>query len=216
MKKLALGVMLAGSVGCVGANNASLSTVVEALEGARPSSPFVEAHIQYVGPEARWAGPVLWTVHVVAREGSPVFEVIPALPRAKGQTAAPEVSNRAPASALGLTQIPEGQVARQEAKGFTLEQVRERLAHLASVVTAGDKETQACSTVIKVRLSRADGSVVENQGCRASNNWSQTVSEVATEFMTASTVAVVAPVAPATAPVSAPAEAKPAAHGDHG
>lgn len=215
MKKLALGVMLAGSVGCVGANNASLSTVVEALEGARPTSPFVEAHIQYVGPEARWAGPVLWTVHVVAREGSPVFEVTPGLPRAK-TTTAPEVSNRAPASALGLTQIPEGQIARQETKGFTLEQVRERLAHLASVVIAGDKETQACSTVIKVRLSRADGSVVENQGCRASTNWSQTVSEVATEFMTASTVAVVAPVVPATAPASAPVESKPAAHGDHG
>ncbi len=192
MKKLALGVMLAGSVGCVGANNASLSTVVEALEGARSTSPFVEAHIQYVGPEARWAGPVLWTVHVVAREGSPVFEVTPGLPRAK-TTTAPEVSNRAPASALGLTQIPEGQLVRTETKGFTLEQVRERLAHLASVVIAGEKETQACSTVIRVRLSRADGSVVENQGCRASTNWSQTVSEVATEFMTASTVSSIAP-----------------------
>jgi hypothetical protein len=204
---------------CVGANNASLSTVVEALEGARNPSPYVEAYVQYLGPDARWAGPALWTLHVTARDGvAPQFEVTPALPRAERIESKPaptgvEVTNRAPASALGLTQMPAVAVAEVSpvasgTKTYSTEEIRERLAHLATTVQAGENETRACSTVVKVRLSRADGSVVEKQGCRGSVAWSQVVSEFSAEFIGASRfpAAVAAPVAaPVTAPVGAPA-----------
>ena len=216
LTRAAVVMSVGGALGCVGANNASLSTVVEALEGARAASPYVEAYIQYVGPDAKWAGPALWTLHVSARDGvSPLFEVTPALPketRPVSQPSSVEVSNRAPASALGLTQMPAVQTvsAVQTAKAFSTEEIRERLAHLATAVQVGDAETQACSTAIKVRLTRADGSVLEKQGCRASPQWSQVVSEFSAEMIGASRYVASAPAetapVPAVAPAAQPAE----------
>lgn len=186
--KIALSTLLIGAAGCVGANNASLSTVVDALEGAAPhASPVVEAYVQYLGPDARWAGPALWSLHVSAKDGTlPVIELVPAISGARAPIAAPEVLGRAPASALGLTRIP-GQAIQaaiqQSIKPPSLDQVRDRLAHLAGIIQAGDASTEACSMAVRVRLTRADGSVIEKQGCRASTNWSQLVSEISAEWI---------------------------------
>ena len=83
--------------GCVSGGNSSLSTVTDALEGMKGAgSPFVEVYIQDLGPDPRWAGPVLWTVHASAREGSvPLFEVSPALPQMK-ENSLSELSRRVP------------------------------------------------------------------------------------------------------------------------
>ncbi len=171
--------------GCAGGG--SLSTVVEALEGVQNTSPFVEAYVQYIGPDARWAGPALWMLHVTARDGgSPSVELSPALPAVKIPVTAPELAVRAPASALGMVQMPTPPEQAPARKVYSTEEVRERLLGLAGAIQAADAETQACSTVVRVRLTRADGSVLERQGCRASPYWSQMVSEFAAEYMGAS------------------------------
>lgn len=181
-------VVLVGAAGCVGAGNSSLSTVVDALEGAAPhASPVVEAYVQYLGPDARWAGPALWSLHVSARDGAiPVIELVPAIPAQPQPAVVPEAMGRAPASALGLTRIP-GQAIhaalQRSIKPPSLEQVRDRLAHLSGIIQAGDSSTEACSMAVRVRLTRADGSVIEKQGCRASTNWSQLVSELSAEWI---------------------------------
>jgi hypothetical protein len=182
-----VGVALQAGVlaGCAGGG--SLSTVVEALEGVQNTSPFVEAYIQYIGPDARWAGPKLWMLHVTARDGaSPSVTLSPSLPAVETRSPAPEVAARAPASALGMVQMPTPPEQAPARKIHTTEEVRERLLGLAGAIQAADAENQACSTVVRVRLTRADGSVLERQGCRASPYWSQTVSEFSTEFMGAS------------------------------
>ncbi len=178
--------VLSVTAGCVSGGNSSLSTMVDAIEGMKGSnSPVVDAYIQYLGPDARWAGPVLWTVHVSARDSqAPIFEVIPALPKST-RNGAPELSGRVPASALGLTQ---GKSAPAASAGLlTQEQVRDRLQHLGSAMASSDNETAACMTAVKVRLTRADGTVQEKQACRGSAVWTQVASELAAEFMTQST-----------------------------
>jgi hypothetical protein len=176
---------LSVTAGCVSGGGSSLSTVVDAIEGIKGSnSPVVDAYIQYLGPDARWAGPVLWTVHVSARDSqAPVFEVIPALPKSRSG-GAPELSARVPASALGLTQ---GKSAPAAPAGLlTQEQVRDRLLHLGSAMASSEAESAACMMAVKVRLTRADGTVQEKQACRGSAVWTQVASELAAEFMTQS------------------------------
>ena len=225
-----LGTIMSGVVlqGCVGAGSGSLSTVVEALEGARNASPFVEAHVQYVGPDARWAGPALWTLHVSAKEGSaPAIDVTPRLPAVE-PTDEVTVQQRTPASALGMTQMQAPADSTASGQRVTSEEIRERLVLLASTLQAAEQENQACSTAVRVRMVRADGSVLERQGCRASAQWSQVVSEFSAELMGASRYpAGIRPALPETVPAQgtapaaepAPAAAPVAAEGkasDHG
>lgn len=190
--------------GCVSGGNSSLSTVTDALEGMKGSgSPFVEAYIQDLGADPRWAGPVLWTVHVSAREGgAPLFEVSPALPQLK-ESGAPELSSRVPASALGLTQGRS--VPPAASRLLSAEQVRDRLGHLATAMASGGADSAACVHAIRVRLTREDGSVVEKQGCRGSAAWTQAAGELSAEFMALSRYPRPQPAVPA------PLEAKPAA-----
>jgi hypothetical protein len=178
---------LASAVGCVSGGGSSLSNVVDAIEGMKGSnSPVVDAYIQYLGPDARWAGPVLWTIHVSARDSqTPVFEVTPALPKLKG-TGAPELSGRVPASALGLTQGKSSPVGSKQSPILSQEEVRDRLQHLGAAMASSDDEISACVSAVKVRLTRADGTVQEKQACRGSAVWTQVASELASEFMTQS------------------------------
>jgi hypothetical protein len=190
VRKVGAGMLAVLLSGCAGGG--SLSVVVEALEGVRNPSPFVEAYIQQLGPDARWAGPALWTLHVTARDGvAPSFELTPALPAAtiKDPGAEPtglEPAMRVPASALGKVQMPAPQDPSTVRKIPTTEEVRERLLVLAGAIQTAESEEQACSTAVRVRMTRADGSVLERQGCRASPQWSQLVSEFSAEFMGAS------------------------------
>jgi hypothetical protein len=205
------------SAGCVSGGGSSLSTVVDAIEGVKENtSPYVDAYIQFLGPDARWTGPVLWSVHVSARESQlPDFEVTPALPKIRSP-GAPELSNRIPASALGIAggkSIPAGAVDR---KLLSLEQVRDRLRHLGGAMAASDDESSSCISAVKVRMTRADGSVVEKQACRGSAVWTQVASELAAEFMTQSRYPRSAEVSPAEAPAKdAPSAAAPKS-GSHG
>ena len=179
----------ASGAGCAGGSS-TLSNVVEAIEGLKgSSSPVVEAYIQYPGTESRWAGPVLWTVHVSAHDShSPVFEITPALPRPKA-AGAPELVGRIPASSLGLTQGKSSSGQPAGTVSLTQQQVRERLQHLAEALASADEETASCLSSVKVRLTRADGTVLEKQACRGSQVWTQVASELAAEFMTMSRIA---------------------------
>ena len=89
-----------------------------------------------------------------------------------------------------------------EYQHFIRPQIRDRLANLARVIQAGDASVEACSSAVKVRLSRADGSVVEKQGCRGSTNWSQVVSEFTAEWIKVSGMHVVQSREPASTPGS--------------
>ena len=117
-----VGLSLAILVGCVSGNNSNVSNLADATSVSGNSSPFVEAYIQYLGPDARWAGPVLWTVHVSAHDSQdPAIEVLPQLPRIKDSFLS-ELSGRTPASALGLTQ---GKTVPAVSPRLTQEQVRD-------------------------------------------------------------------------------------------
>jgi len=218
--------------GCAGGGSSTLSNMVDAIDGVKKNtSPFVEGYIQYPGAPAKWAGPVLWTIHVTARDGQvPQYEVTPALPvvvhhettPAVAPKAQSEVTERGPASTLAVT------TSVHAHEGFSAEKVREQLGHLAEALASSEKETQACSSSVKVRLTRADGSIVEKQGCRGVAVWSQLASEMASEYMGLSRTNT--PVAKATevktteakttenrAPASAPTAVEaPASHDAHG
>ncbi|MBU6375713.1 MAG: hypothetical protein KGQ59_06940 [Bdellovibrionales bacterium] len=179
--------VLAGlSSGCAGGSS-TLNHVVEAIEGIQVNtSPVVEAFIQYPGPDAKWAGPVLWTIHVAAFEGvEPTFEVSPALPKMRSTTA-PELVGRVPASALGMAQGRTIPVVTTESRVWNHQQIRERLQNLSELMLSSADEKEACASSVKVRMTRADGSVIEKQACRGSQQWTQTASELAAEFMTMS------------------------------
>jgi hypothetical protein len=178
---------LVSAAGCVSGGGSTLSNVVDATEGMKgANSPIVEAYIQYLVPDSRWAGPVLWTIHVSARDTqTPVFEVIPALPKLKS-TGAPELSGRVPASGLGMTQGKSVPSATNQSPVLSQEEVRDRFQHLGAALASSDDETSACISAVKVRLTRADGTVQEKQACRGSAVWTQVASELASEFMTQS------------------------------
>ncbi|MEN9722247.1 MAG: hypothetical protein RJB38_233 [Pseudomonadota bacterium] len=175
--------------GCVGGGSSNLSSVMDAIEGMKSnSSPVVEGYIQFPSADARWAGPVLWSVYASARdEGQPVFEVTPKLPRRQNLPSVPELSGRTPASALGMA--ARSASGAPTVKTLGREEVRERLQLLATSVASFEEEKVACVSAVKVRLTRADGSVLEKQACRGSAVWTQVASELAAEFMDQSRMA---------------------------
>ncbi len=75
--------------------------------------------------------------------------------------------------------------AAYKAKPMSVEQAREKLAYLATEVQGEDVPTRGCLSPVRVRLVRADGSVLEKEGCRSLRGWPKTASELTAEFISA-------------------------------
>jgi hypothetical protein len=150
--------------GCLSMQNQStLDNVQEATSGSA-NSPYVEAFIEYVGPQARWAGPRTFSLHVVAREaGNAVISFTG--DQASEAHEAPIATGRLPASQV------------QDQSGVTSQKAREHLAFLAKALDEQDTGFNGCLSPIRIRLVRADGGLLEKQGCRDQSSWSKTASE---------------------------------------
>ena len=168
-KIAAVGLTFLGIWGCVNMQN---QPALEALQGSLGQA-YVESFIQYAGPQERWAGPSQLIVHVLAKEaGNAQISVTPstfeqAIEPDKPETPGPTVQKRSIASANGITS----------------EQAREQLAHLATEMQGADEKFSGCLYPVRVRLIRADGGLLEKQGCRGQQGWAKAASETTSYFL---------------------------------
>jgi hypothetical protein len=136
---------------------------LDAIAG-NSSQPYVEAFVEYRGPQARWAAPATWTVHVVAKEGEkPQVTVPPAWRNEEATTTA-----RRPASQL-----------------ITGEEARVKIGELASAIGDSKSGFTGCLYPIHARLIRGDGNVLDKEGCRGQSSWDKAASEWVDYFMAA-------------------------------
>ena len=132
------------------------------------SQAVVEAYLEYIGPPERWAGPKPFVIHVDATHVSGIQVKI---------TSAFEDSEMRgwAAKSGGSLRIP------------TTAEARNQLTELAVVSSSQVVPAfQACVNPIRVRLIRADQSVVEKLGCRGQGEWAAKVSNLTSHFVEAS------------------------------
>jgi hypothetical protein len=150
---------IAGAVtSCMTGQN---QTTLDAIAGS--GQPYVEAFIEYRGPQAQWVGPANWVLHIVSKDSEKPEIVVPvawAIDSA-GET-------RKPASQL-----------------LTGEEVRAKLTALASTVGEEDSAFHGCLSPIHVRMIRADGNVLDKQGCRGQSRWAKAASDAVDFFLAA-------------------------------
>ena len=101
--------------------------------------PFVEAAVEYTGPQGRWAGPVSFMIKIEAYDAGPArIAVTPNLFRDVMES--PEVLGRAPAS-----------------RGIPGERARMKLGEMAAALQGASQAFRGCLSPVKIRLVRADG-----------------------------------------------------------
>jgi hypothetical protein len=154
-----VGIGIAGGVtSCMTGQN---QTTLDAIAGS--SQPYVEAFVEYRGPQAQWAGPANWVIHVVSKDSEKPQIVVPA---AWGVDSTSDT--RKPASQL-----------------LTGEEARAKMTSLASTVGEDDSAFHGCLSPIHVRLIRADGNVLDKQGCRGQSHWAKAASDAVDFFLAA-------------------------------
>jgi len=153
--------------GCMSMHQTTLDGIQEEAE----AQPYVEAYIEYAGPLNKWSGPSTFTVHVLAQSSGPAkISISPRILRPI-ESKPTMAKNRTLAS------------TKSE---ITAEMAREQLTHLATALNSPEQGFRGCMYPVRVRLIKADGSVLEKQGCRGQQGWTQAVSEAANNFITAS------------------------------
>jgi hypothetical protein len=144
--------------GCQGGIH-HLSASGAAPEQATESGPpFVEAMLEFVGPPERWAGPKTVILHLQARDAEPASVLVtpnPGMP-------IPRPGGGAVSAAGHLSQP----IARAE------------LRALGGTMLETQASFTGCLYPIRARLVRADGSVLERQGCRSNTGWPVAVSRI--------------------------------------
>ncbi len=155
--------------GCVNIQN---HPAVEALQGAL-GQLYVETYIQYAGPQEKWSGPGQLIVHVNAREaGNAQISVTPPSFQAPAEPDKPAEPG---------TTVQQRTLA--SAKALTSEQARDQLAHLATEMQGADTPFYGCLYPVRVRLVRADGALLEKQGCRGQGGWTKAASDTTAFFL---------------------------------
>lgn len=189
----ALGLLALGAGG--GCLSMSGQTTLDAMQGDTVAQPVVEAYIEFAGPAERWVGPTSFILHVVAKDsGMAQIAVRPALFN-KREASPAEQKDRAAGRVLA-------------SKGMSGDSARENLATLASALQGAESPFKGCLLPVRVRLIRADGSLVEKQGCRGAIGWPQVASEMVNTFVTAALYGV-APAQPPQGSEPKPLEPKP-------
>jgi hypothetical protein len=154
---LAAAILAAGLVGsgCVGARQGTL----DEISAAAGNQNFTEAFIDYPGPSEQWAGPARFILHVTAKEK--------------------DVDVKVPAQWHPVFPASHRAIASQ----MTGEQARGKLSNLAVAMNEDTSSYAGCMYPIRVRLIRADGSVMDKEGCREQSKWSKTASETVDFFI---------------------------------
>jgi hypothetical protein len=154
-------------------NGGTLDQIAGAL-----TSPIVEGYIEYPGPHAKWAGPQGFVMHIDAKgTGNAKLSVVPALIAAP----AAHPTNLGKVGAH-RTLASEPVVSNQ---GVPAEVAREILANLGSSIGHEEPAFRGCLSPVRIRLIRANGALIERQGCRGQGGWAKTASETVNRFVTA-------------------------------
>lgn len=190
MAILAAVILNGGGSGCGGIQN---HPAIEALQGNPKidSQAFVEAYIEYPGPQEKWAGPTSFILHIHAGgPGDAQISVTPSWFAGKIKKARPAelAQDRKPASLMSeLTQVRPVQTAAEDApKGISSDVARDRLRYLANAIESGVEEPfRGCLAPVRMRIIRADGNIIEKTGCRSEKGWSRAASDAIEFFMNA-------------------------------
>lgn len=196
-KALAWATLAAGFAGCTSVSNHPALDAMKSASKGLGDKNFVEAYVEYRGPSEKWSGPASFLMHVVAKGNDPVkisftpaFAAEPAntLPTSPIHEMAPTMSGRRPAGEVSKTPVAAASAAPSHApssapKAMTGEVARNHINQLAAAVQAGDVAFEGCLSPVRVRLIRADGAVLEKQGCRSVEGWPKAASEVVGQFM---------------------------------
>jgi hypothetical protein len=188
--RLVAGVAISLTVTGWGCLSMQSQSTLDAANGAGGSNqPFVEAYIEYPGPQAKWSGPASFILHVTAKDAGPAqITTTPelatadkpaALPTAPSDHSEDEVSQRAPA-ASGLAHMV------TPFRNMSSDEARSQLAYLANSLQGAQAPFRGCMSPVRVRLVRANGSLLERLGCRSELGWSRAVSESVSTFVDAS------------------------------
>lgn len=187
-------VLNGGGSGCGGIQN---HPAIEALQGNAKvdSQAFVEAYIEYPGPQEKWAGPTSFIMHIHAGgPGSAQISVTPSWFAGKAKNIQPSLAPahvRKPASLMAeLTQIRPEPSASPAVVGSSMELpadiARDRLRYLANAIESGVEEPfRGCLSPVRMRIIRADGNIIEKTGCRSEKGWSRAASDAVEFFMNA-------------------------------
>jgi hypothetical protein len=185
-KLTALAIAALAGMGCLSMQS---QTTLDAIHSAMSIQPYVEGYVEYAGPNSKWSGPASFILHVSAKEAG--YARISATPPIFGEMAPPPtMGGRVPAS-----------------QGYPMELAREHLAHLATAIQGADPGFRGCLSPVRIRLVRADGSLLEKQGCRGQSGWARVASETVSHFVTAMVHGLPAP-APAQPAQAVPAQAQ--------
>ena len=203
--------------GCLSMQSQTSLDTANAAKGG--NQPYVEAYIEYPGPQAKWAGPASYILHVNAKDTGPAqITATPALlsnvpgaagPRHPNGATAGERNPAASSASLVLSGPFAGaHGAPPVAHPMSSEEARSQLSHLATALQGAQAPFRGCLSPVRVRLVRTDGGLLERQGCRSELGWSRTVSEAVSSFTDATIHGSPLPPAPkevqaASAPVQA-------------
>ena len=135
-------------------------SVLEAFKGigSGKSSPVIETYIEYAGPNTHWAGPGSLLVYLDLKDSAAgvKVQVTPAI-QAGNQAGNPNA-------------MP------------SIDETRELLKRLVEEMDKNDDEFSGCMLPIRVRLVRADQSVIERDGCRSETGWPGLASQIVAKF----------------------------------
>ncbi len=127
------------------------------------SSPLVEAYIEYPGPHEKWAGPFSFVIHVTIRgPGKPQIMISPEILK---------------------PQATEKKTESVGSQGLSTEAVREELARLNAAMQEPERVFHGCLYPVRVSLIRADGVLIERQGCRGQLGWPRIASEISNHLI---------------------------------
>jgi hypothetical protein len=154
--------------GCLGAQQQStLDNMGAAVAGGKSQAvPVVEAYFEFAAPHEKWAGPAALNLHLVAREGDfaklkwtsrTLQAELAALP---GQVQNPDPNFRVP---LGVA--------------------REALAQLEKGISEGNEPFFGCTSPVSLKLIKANGAIVEKQGCRSDRGWPKLASQLTSDWL---------------------------------
>lgn len=142
--------------------------------------PFVEAYIEYTGPQSKWAGPPTFVMHVKARENeTPMISVTPNMFNT-AQLREPSSLRTNP----GAAEVEKDKNKAAATVTLKPDAIRERLADFAEEVQdAGDGDFKGCLYPVRVWLIRSSGVILEKHGCREHKGWVTTANELVSDFI---------------------------------
>jgi hypothetical protein len=164
-------------------------STLEAIQQSMGKAPFVEAYVEYPGPENRWAGPATFRLHLTAKDlATPAsITVSPALWRPHRSLASNALPGPAPA-ASEVTRVSDMSHLPTASGSISVEMARDELFRLGSALEGVDGNVPGlagCLSPVHVRLTRSDGSVTEKRGCRSQAGWQRAVGESVNHWLSA-------------------------------